>query len=285
MQTKCSVGVSPEVVDAIQLYFRYNAKVVYDPTKTVLNEASLIAVIQQTISDYFEENSQNFFSVVSISRMVKKILDSLVEVETITLTPSLESRFVPTPNAPSNYSLNFANPIFHPHAGHSAVVTTNDFTYFNKDGNEIKVFAEDDGFGKVKLFNIVNATKNVVEEDFGTVDYQNGVVTFNSFTIKEISGDIRVRSEIANNRLVANENYILAQDVEDSERNTTVMLPDDRPDRQIQTSTSGVSYVGTSSISSAFTTSRTSSSSSSSSGTTSRTSSSSTSSSSGGGSY
>ncbi len=285
LQTKCSVGVSPEVVDAIQLYFRYNAKVVYDPTKTVLNEASLIAVIQQTISDYFEENSQNFFSVVSISRMVKKILDSLVEVETITLTPSLESRFVPTPNAPSNYILNFANPIFHPHAGHSAVVTTNDFTYIDKDGNEIKVFAEDDGFGKVKLFNIVNATKNVVEEDFGTVDYQNGVVTFNSFTIKEISGDIRVRSEIANNRLVANENYILAQDVEDSERNTTVMLPDDRPDRQIQTSTSGVSYVGTSSISSAFTTSRTSSSSSSSSGTTSRTSSSSTSSSSGGGSY
>ena len=35
IQTFCSpnvsVGVSPEVVDAIQLYFRYNANVVYDP--------------------------------------------------------------------------------------------------------------------------------------------------------------------------------------------------------------------------------------------------------------
>ena len=253
LQSKCSVGVSPEVIDAIQLYFRYNANVVYDPSKTILNEASLIAVIQQTISDYFEQNSQNFFSVVSISRMVKKILDSLVEVETISLTPSLEARFIPTPNAPSNYALNFANPIFHPHDGHEAVVTTNDFIYFDVDGNEVVVFAEDDGFGKVKLFNIVNGTKNVVEEDFGTVDYEKGVVTFNSFTIKELSGDVRVRSVISNNRLVANENYILAQDVQDSERNNVVMFPDDRPDRRIQTSTSGVSYVGTSSISSAFT--------------------------------
>ena len=240
------------MVDAIQLYFRYNANVVYDPTKTVLNEASLIAVIQQSISDYFEQNSQNFFSVVSISRMVKKILDSLVEIETVSLTPSLEARFIPTPNAPSNYALNFANPIFHPHDGHSAVVSTNDFIYFDGDGNEVVVFAEDDGFGKIKLFNIVNATKNVVEEDFGTVDYQKGIVTLNSFTIKELSGDIRVRSEIANNRLIANENYILAQDVQDAERNNVVMLPDDRPDRQIQSSSSGVSYVGTSSISSAF---------------------------------
>ncbi len=265
LQSKCSVGVSPEVVDAIQLYFRYNTNVVYDPTKTILNEASLIAVIQQTISDYFEQNSQNFFSVVSISRMVKKILDSLVEVETLSLTPSLEARFIPTPNAPSNYTLNFANPIFHPHDGHSAVVTTNDFIYFDVDGNEVVVYAEDDGFGKVKLYNTVNGTKNVVEEDFGTVDYEKGIVTFNSFTIKELSGDVRVRSEIANNRLVANENYILAQDVQDAERNNVVMFPNDRPDRRIQTSTSGVSYVGTSSISSAFTASRTSSSGSSSS--------------------
>jgi hypothetical protein len=253
LQSKCSVGVSPEVVDAIQLYFRYNANVVYDPSKTILNEASLIAVIQQTISDYFEQNSQNFFSVVSISRMEKKILDSLVEVETLSLTPSLEARFIPTPNAPSNYALNFANPIFHPHDGHSAVVTTNDFIYFDNDGNEVVVFAEDDGLGKLKLFTTVNSTKNVVEEDFGTVDYEKGVVTFNNFTIKELSGDVRVRSVIANNRLIANENYILAQDVQDSERNNVVMSPDDRPDRKIQTSTSGVSYVGTSSISSAFT--------------------------------
>ena len=71
------------------------------------------------------------------------------------------------------------------------------------------VYAEDDGFGKLKLFNTVNGTKNLVEEDFGTVDYEKGVVTFNSFTIEELSGDIRVRSVIANNRLVANENYIL----------------------------------------------------------------------------
>lgn len=265
LQSKCSVGVSPEVVDAIQLYFRYKTNVVYDPSKTILNEASLIAVIQQTISDYFEQNSQNFFSVVSISRMVKRILDSLVEVETLSLTPSLEARFIPTPNAPSNYTLNFANPIFHPHDGHSAVVTTNDFIYFDVDGNEVVVYAEDDGFGKVKLYNTVNGTKNVVEDDFGTVDYEKGVVTFNSFTIKELSGDVRVRSEIANNRLVANENYILTQDVQDAERNNVVMFPDDRPDRRIQTSTSGVSYVGTSSISSAFTASRTSSSGSSSS--------------------
>ena len=119
-----------KVVDAIQLYFRYKTNVVYDPTKTILNEASLIAVIQQTISDYFEQNSQNFFSVVSISRMVKKILDSLVEVETLSLTPSLEARFIPTPNAPSNYTLNLQIPSSTLTMVTRRSVTTNDFIYF-----------------------------------------------------------------------------------------------------------------------------------------------------------
>ena len=65
--------------------------------------------------------------------MVKKILDSLVEVETLSLTPSLEARFVPTPNAPSNYALNFANPIFILPMVTRQSSTTNDFIYFDSD--------------------------------------------------------------------------------------------------------------------------------------------------------
>ena len=48
----------------------------------------------------------------------------------------------------------------------------------------------------------------------------------------------------------------MAQDFNDNERGIVNMLPDDRPDRAITSSSSGVSYVGTSSISSAFTASR-----------------------------
>ena len=256
LQTKCSVGVSPEIVDSTQLFFRYNVDVVYDPSKTILNETSLIEVIKQNISDYFEDNSQNFFSVISLSRMVKSILDALIEVESLSLTPSLESRFIPTPNTPSNYQLNFVNPIFHPHNGHKPVVSSNEFTYFNSDGDAVQVFCEDDGFGKLRIFNFVNSAKNILEDNFGTVDYSKGIVTINNYTIDKVSDDVRIRVEIGDNRLISSKSFILAQDFNDNERGIVNMLPDDRPDRAITSSSSGLSYVGTSSISSAFTGSR-----------------------------
>ena len=159
LSTRCSVSVAPKVVDTIPLYFRYSANVVYDPSQTILNDASIQASVKSTISDFFETNTADFFSVLSISKMQKNVLEALPEIESMVITPTLEFRFNPV-EASSSYEIKFKNNISHPHDGHKPVISSNTFGYINNDGSVTSVFLEDDGFGKHRLVSNRERRKN-----------------------------------------------------------------------------------------------------------------------------
>lgn len=248
LSNRCSVSVAPKVVDTIPLYFRYSANVVYDPSQTILNDASIQASVKSTISDYFETNTADFFSVLSISRLQKTIIEALPEVESMVITPSLEYRFIPT-GASSSYVLKFKNTISHPHDGHKPVISSNTFGYVNVDGSITSVFLEDDGFGNLVLYQTVAGEKLIVVQNFGSVDYVNGILTFTPSTLSALDGSIRIYAEISGNRVISSERFILVQDVDDGGRALVTTFADDRPDRRILASASGSEFVGTSSIS------------------------------------
>jgi len=248
LSTRCSVSVAPKVVDTIPLYFRYSANVVYDPSQTILNDASIQASVKSTISDFFETNTADFFSVLSISKMQKNVLEALPEIESMVITPTLEFRFNPV-EASSSYEIKFKNNISHPHDGHKPVISSNTFGYINNDGSVTSVFLEDDGFGNIVLYQTVNGEKIVVVENFGTVNYSLGVVRLNAATLRAFTGSINVFAEISGNRVVSSERFILLQDFNDVQRALVTTFADDRPDRQIIASAGGSEFVGTSSIS------------------------------------
>ena len=248
LSKRCSVSVAPKVVDTIPLYFRYSASVVFDPSQTVLNDASIQASVRSTISDYFEDNTADFFSVLSISRMQKTILDALPEIESMVITPNLEYRFQPV-DSNSNYEIKFKNAISHPHDGHKPVISSNNFGYVNTDGSTTSVFLEDDGFGNIVLYEMIGGEKVILIEKFGTVDYQNGIVRITSATLRSFTGSISVYAEITGNRIISSERFILLQDVNDNQRALVTTFADDRPDRRVVASSAGSDFVGTSSIS------------------------------------
>ena len=252
LRTKCSVAVTPDVVDPVQMFFRYAANVVYDPSLTTLTSSKIENLVKQKVSEFFNANTINFFSVVSLSRMNKEILDSLPEVESIGLVPTLEQRFIPNPNTSTGYQLKFQNPIFHPHEGHSPVVSSNSFGYVAADGSTKQVFMDDDGRGTLRVFELEGGNKKFIDNNFGSIVYEAGVLTINNNVLNVFNGtDIRVSVEIGAQRLVSNQNHILTQDVTDIGRASVQMFLDDRPDRRIVTSTATENaYVGTSSISS-----------------------------------
>lgn len=248
LSKRCSVSVAPKVVDTIPLYFRYSARVVYDPSQTILNATSIEASVRSTISDYFETNTADFFSVLSISKMQKNVLEALPEIESMVITPTLEFRFNPVDTS-SSYEIKFKNNISHPHDGHMPVISSNTFGYVNNDGSVTSVFLEDDGFGNIVLYQTVNGEKIVVVQNFGSVNYTSGVVRLNSATLRAFSGSINVFAEISGNRVVSSERFILLQDFNDAQRALVTIFADDRPDRQIIASAGGSEFVGTSSIS------------------------------------
>ena len=248
LSKRCSVSVAPKVVDTVPLYFRYSASVVFDPSQTILNSTSIAASVRATISDYFETNTADFFSVLSISKLQKTVLDALPEVESMVITPSLEYRFNPVQTS-SSYELKFKNNISHPHDGHKPVISSNTFGYVNTDGSLTSVFLEDDGSGNIVLYQTVDGEKLVVVQNFGTVNYESGIIRLNAATLRSLSESINVFAEISGNRVVSSERFILLQDFNDAQRALVTTFADDRPDRQIVASAAGSEFVGTSSIS------------------------------------
>jgi hypothetical protein len=96
----------------------------------------------------------------------------------------MEKRLLPSSQRPVSYIAKFGNEIYHPHDGHSVVITSNTFKYLDPVDQQTKnVFVEDDGFGNLSFYTLVNETKQLVLENAGEVDYANGIVRLNQVQV------------------------------------------------------------------------------------------------------
>ena len=166
------------------------------------------------------------------------------------MKPSLEFRFFPILNTSTNYEIQFKNPILHPHDGYVPVISSSEFRFSDADGIIKSVYMDDDGNGKLRLFQLVNGSKIYLDDvDFGSVNYRTGVLSINSFSLSTTNATIPINffAEIGGGRLISSETFILVQDKTDQSRATVTLVADNRPDQR--TNASGESYIGTSSLS------------------------------------
>ena len=74
LRSRCSVSITPEVKDPTPLYVRYELTSVYNPSKTVLNEAYLETTIKSIVSQFIQDNTIGFNSSISFSKLEKDFL-------------------------------------------------------------------------------------------------------------------------------------------------------------------------------------------------------------------
>lgn len=256
MKTRCPVSITPEVIDPDFIFIKYNSNVVFNPSLTVLSTDQVKDEVRRLVFNYISQNTVNFNTSVSLSGLQKSILDGLPEVQSLTFNPLLEFRFTPAINTVASYQINFRNPIFHPHEGHSPVVSSNDFIYIDSNGQQKVVKLDDDGRGKLRVYQLSGNVRNYLETDFGTIDYASGKLSLNSFALN-ISSDssIKITVEITGSRIASSNKSILQVDQLDPSYSNIIMTADDRPDRRLVTDTASAEYIGTSSISQQISTS------------------------------
>jgi hypothetical protein len=265
LRSRCSVSITPEVKDPTPLYVRYELTSVYNPSKTVLNEAYLETTIKSIVSQFIQDNTIGFNSSISFSKLEKRLLDGVSGLETIEISPSLEYRFFPIVDTATNYEFRFKNPILHEFDGYTPVISSSEFKFVDADGIEKNVYVDDDGFGKLRLFELIGGQKTYLPNvDFGTVDYKTGVVAFNSFALSTINTTIPISifAKIDGGRLISSETFILLEDTRDPTNAVVELISDNRPDQR--TNAAGEIFLGTTSLTSTTTTTTTSTSTSSS---------------------
>ena len=173
-----TLSIDVEFVDANYLYINPTITVRYNAQSTTLSAAGVQNKIIRAILDY-EENALGTFNNdrFRFSQFLKEIDksdDSIVSNET---SITMEKRFLPNLNSSSTYTLAFNNPFSHPHEGHSTVISSTKFTF---QGTTDCAF-DDDGFGNLRIFHIVDNSRVYLNKFAGEIDYKNGTVVIKSF--------------------------------------------------------------------------------------------------------
>jgi hypothetical protein len=214
------VSVIPEILDPDPLYLLFDARVVFDQSRTTQTPNGIRSFALSQIRNYVDTDLEKFDGDLYYSKLlglIDDISDSVVGTE---LRIRIQKHLTPTLNTTSNYSLNFNNEVFHPNDGYQTpVVSSTGFDYKDDNNTVFRGFLEDDGSGNIRIFKVNDlGVKTVVYTNVGSIDYKKGRLSLLNFRPLAIVGTvIRITVMPKNQNIYANENQLLTLDVTDSE--------------------------------------------------------------------
>lgn len=178
------VGIVPEIVDPDYIDVVIDSIVTYDPSATSIGEGTIKALIVAYLFSYSASSLENFGSNLYLS----KIIQGINGLNGSILSNQTHMKLRKTVNlnklvASKGFSIDFKNPLYHPHDGHNTpVITTTTFSHKNTDGIVLTdVHGEDDGFGNINLVKTdENGMDTIVFPRIGSIDYMNGIVNFST---------------------------------------------------------------------------------------------------------
>jgi hypothetical protein len=183
--TRNVVGVLVEFVDPEILYINLTVNLKVDPINLSVGMNTLISDVTTEIYDFTEETLNKFdkdFYATDLSSAIQKVNENIISND---IGVSLEKRFVPIFDAkPHNYDITFNNKLYHPEDGYKSVVTSNVFAYLDTTGQQNvdrDCLLEDDGYGNMVLYYIINNQKIVLNKNIGSVNYETGKVILKNF--------------------------------------------------------------------------------------------------------
>ncbi len=212
-ENRSVVTITPEIVDPDYIDLVVDSLITYDPSASSVGAGTLKALVVAYIYTYSTNVLEGFGSNLYLSKMTQGInslnASILGNQTSISLRKTINlSKLV----ASKGFSVDFKNPLYHPHDGHSSILSSTIISHKNADGVVVGgVFAKDDGYGKINLVNLDESDREVlVYPNIGTIDYANGTVNFNtSFLPVSTSPFFTITVTPKNSDLFVFENKIL----------------------------------------------------------------------------
>ena len=188
LKTRSVVSIDTEFVDATYLYINPAITIRYNPRTTSLTASELNSKVQSALISYETNSLGNFgnkFYVSNLTEILRAADNSFISCD---IPFTIERRFVPITTATTTYQIEFGNAVHHPHDGHLGAISSSAFTL----GGET-IYFEDDGYGILKSYILVTGNKVTRNANFGTVDYETGLITiFNTLITDYVGSAISV---------------------------------------------------------------------------------------------
>lgn len=172
------VSIRPQIVDPFIIDIVPTTNLIYDEALLTVSretlEARVTTLFDQFNTTFIGEFLENF-RVSRLAAEIQALDNSIVSSNTrISIRVSVE---VDEDGILSTYNFSVNNRIFHPEEGYKntsgGVLSSN---YFNRDGRTTLSGFDDDGFGNMRLFDLINGQIVYVNDRAGTIDYSNGTI-------------------------------------------------------------------------------------------------------------
>ena len=230
IKNKSLVTIIPEVVDPDYIYLLVDSQIYYDPAKTKLSSAEIEALAKIQILSYADNDLEKFTNNFLYSVFTTKLNRIDISVTNNRSIVTMQKRLSPLFGVSSTYDIKFNNALEHPHDGHMpGTIRSDAFLYKKKTGETTTAYMEDDGFGRIQLYEFSGSIKVIFQENIGTVNYDTGLVTLTSFAPNQLEGQsfIKINAKPRTLDIIASKRDILLIDRNDSESIKTSIFTSD----------------------------------------------------------
>jgi hypothetical protein len=191
LRTRSSVSMDPIFISPDYIYLNVKSNIKYNINVTGRNPDDIRTLVTRAILQYAITNLNSFAKTLRYSKLVKDIDGAEASIVSNETTVSLIKYITPALNINQNLTVDFKSPLTneipllgdeHPIVDVHAITST-PFTYSGINN----CMLEDNGDGVVRIVTPSGINhKKVI--DIGTVNYDTGLVSLNSFNISNFAG-------------------------------------------------------------------------------------------------
>ena len=212
------VSIIPEIVDPNYIYMKVNVKVSYDTNLTAKSSNDIKQIVDAYVLSYSVNDLEKFSRNFRYSKFVKLIDDSDESILGNDTSIIMQKRIEPIVGEAKTYTIKFANEIYHPHDGHMSVVNTSTFNYTKLNGDVVPSKMDDDGHGKIRIYETINQVKSYINLNAGIIDYTTGIISLKDFMPVSVQGTLLKIDAVPKNKDILSErNSVIQIDLGDSE--------------------------------------------------------------------
>ncbi len=205
-------SIIPEIVDPDYLYLMLDVSFKYDSGLSSLTSSELETKVQKTVTDYDTNVLNEFSGLYRNSNLTSLVDETDKSIISSTIRHSVKKLVPVKINEYHSYLIEFSNAIYHPHSGHSSVLSSNGF---HIDTGATVYYLSDDGAGKVSLYHTPSGSTAAVIDDanFGTIDYSTGQINITKLKIVSFASaedsELTITTSLSSHDIVPVRNVIL----------------------------------------------------------------------------
>ena len=186
LSKKNMLTIIPKLVDPEYIYLVIDLTVRYSSIKAKISPSVLETILRSRIASFATSNLQQFGRDFRLSTFSSYIDQSNPMISSNSSIMKLQKRIEPILGKSYPYTIKFDNELYHPVEGYPSILSSSVFGYTDLLSGmivkpTIKAQLDDDGYGNVRIYKLVEDEKVYMSNSIGTVDYKTGKIVLKSF--------------------------------------------------------------------------------------------------------